>query len=306
MAAVVLPEAIRALFPFKPHTFTLSDGRRMHYVDEGPQDGDVLVFVHGYPMWSFVYRALVVYYAALGYRCIAMDHIGFGLSDKPTQRHYHTPAQHIENLGAFLDALDLPSMTLVMEDWGGPFGLAYAMRAPHTVQRLIILNSWGFQATYDHRLHPMIRLVTRPGVGELLFGMFNLVFSLGVQRWTARQLSPAVLAAYRAPFRDTRHRAALVQFPRMISTSADHPSAAIMRALESGLVGLADIPSLIVWGEKDSLFPPDVARHWKTLLPRADGPCFIPEASHFPAEDNPESVTRCLDRFLERTRSDIT
>ncbi len=303
MVAVVLPEAIRALFPFKPHTFTLSDGKRMHYIDEGPQDGDVLVFVHGYPMWSFVYRALIVYYAALGYRCIAMDHIGFGLSDKPIQRHYHTPAQHIENLTSLLESLALTRMTLIMEDWGGPLGLAYAIHAPETIRRLVIMNAWGFQDSYENRLHPMIRLVTKPGIGELLFGVFNLVFSLGVQRWTARQLSPAVMAAYRAPFRETRHRAALVQFPRMINVNAEHPSAPTMRAIESGLASLGDIPSLIIWGEEDPLFPPDVARHWKTLLPRAHGPCFIPGASHFPVEDDPESVTRCLDEFLEWTRT---
>ncbi|RPI95991.1 MAG: alpha/beta fold hydrolase, partial [Chloroflexi bacterium] len=103
----MLPNTVRALYPFKSSFMTLSDGHRMHYAAEGPEDGEVLVFVHGYPTWSFVYRALLVYYGALGYRCIAVDHIGCGLSDKPTSRRYHTLQRHIQNLAEFLKRLNL-------------------------------------------------------------------------------------------------------------------------------------------------------------------------------------------------------
>jgi pimeloyl-ACP methyl ester carboxylesterase len=301
MATVVLPETTRALYPFKSHFLTLSDGKRMHYVDEGPEDGEVLVFAHGYPLWSFVYRAFVVYYAAQGYRCIAMDHIGYGLSDKPTGRHYHTVRRHIHNVMECLTVLNVHAVTLVMEDWGCPLALGYAIRYPENVKRLVILNSWAFQDTFTNRLNRFIHWTTQPGIGDLLYGTLNLVFTWGVQHWTARRLSSAVLAAYKAPFRDPRNRTALIQFPRMINIAPTHPSASTMREIEQGLATLTHIPALILWGERDSLFPPEVAHHWKKLLPRSSGPVFMSTASHFPAEDDPDLVIEHLDAFLDRT-----
>lgn len=299
MATVVLPETTRTLYPFKSHYLTLSDGKRMHYIDEGPEDGEVLVFIHGYPTWSFAYRAFVVYYASHGYRCIAMDHIGCGLSDKPTGRQYHTLRRHIHNTMECFETLELRDITLVMEDWGGPFGLGYAVRHVANVKRLVIMNSWAFQDTYPQRFSSLVRWMTKPGIGELLFGTFNLAFSLIMQRGTARRLSDAVLTAYRTPFRDTRNRAALYQFPRMINTSPHHASAPLMREIEQGLAQLASTPSLIVWGRLDPFFAPDVAQHWKALLVRAQGPVLLDTASHFVAEDDPEGVIQHLNALFD-------
>ncbi len=299
MATVVLPETTRTLYPFKSHYLTLSDGKRMHYIDEGPEDGEVLVFSHGYPTWSFAYRAFIVYYAAHGYRCIAMDHIGCGLSDKPSNRGYHTLRRHIHNLMECIHTLELRDITLVMEDWGGPFGLGYAVRHVTNVRRLVIMNSWAFQDSYHQRLSSLVRWMTKPGLGELLFGTLNLAFPLVMQRGTARQLSEAVLTAYKAPFRDARNRAALYQFPRMINTSPSHPSAPLMREIEQGLAQLASIPALIVWGRTDPFFTPDVAQHWKSMLARAQGPVLLDDAGHFVTEDNPEGAIQHLDALLD-------
>jgi haloalkane dehalogenase len=299
MATVVLPETTRTLYPFKSHYLTLSDGKRMHYIDEGPEDGEVLVFTHGYPTWSFAYRAFIVYYAAHGYRCIAMDHIGCGLSDKPSNRGYHTLRRHIHNLMECIHTLELRDITLVMEDWGGPFGLGYAVRHVTNVRRLVIMNSWAFQDSYHQRLSSLVRWMTKPGIGELLFGTLNLAFPMVMQRGTARQLSEAVLTAYKAPFRDARNRAALYQFPRMINTSPSHPSAPLMREIEQGLAQLASIPALIVWGRTDPFFTPDVAQHWKSMLARAEGPVLLDAAGHFVTEDDPEGVIQHLDALLD-------
>ncbi len=301
MTSDVLPATVRALYPFESHYYALSDGTRMHYVDDGPPDGEVLVFAHGYPLWSFEFRAPIIYYAAQGYRCIAMDYIGYGLSDKPGSRRYHTLRRHTYNLIELIGGLELHDVTLVVEDWGGPFGLGYAIRHLENVKRLVVMNTWAFQESYSHRLHPLVRLVTRRGVGELLFGPLNLAFRWGVQRWTARELSPTVMQAYKVPFRDVRSRVALVQFPRMISTSASHPSAGEMRDLEERLSTLQHIPTLLLWGEDDPVFTPDVARHWKEVLPRAQGPRFVPNAGHYLAEDAPDALVQQLDRFLENT-----
>jgi pimeloyl-ACP methyl ester carboxylesterase len=243
---------------------------------------------------------LIVYYAALGYHCIAPDLIGYGLSDKPTEKSYHTLRRHIHNVLECLNSLKLSGITLIMEDWGGPLGLAYAQRRTETVKRLVIMNTWVFQDTFPNRLHPLVQWATRPGFGELIFGRFNLAFDLVLQRWSSRRLSEAVLMAYKAPFRDPRERAALIQFPRMISTSPDHPSAELMCEIESGLSDLNRVPTLLLWGEDDPVFPPPVAQHWKTMLPRARGPIMLPNARHFLVEDAPEAITVHLDDFLNR------
>jgi pimeloyl-ACP methyl ester carboxylesterase len=301
MATVVLPDIVRALYPFQSSFVTLSDGKRMHYVTEGPEDGEVLLLLHGYPTWSFIYRALLVYYGALGYRCIAVDHIGYGLSDKPVNKRYHTLRQHIENLFEFLTLLNLHDITLIMEDWGGPIGVSYAIQRPEYVKRLVIINSWVFQDSYPNRLASLVTWVTRPGIGELLFGTFNLAFNLVIQRWTARELSEAVLMAYKAPFHEARNRAALIQFPRMINITSDHPSAEIMREIESHLPTLRHIPTLIVWGKNDPVFPPDVAAHWKKEMPRAKGPFLIEPARHLLVEDAPDELIQHLNTFFDAT-----
>lgn len=300
MAAVVLPESTRALYPFASHFLTLSDGNRIHYLDEGPPDGRVLVFLHGYPLWSFTFRALIVYYAALGYRCIAVDHVGYGLSDKPADKHYHTVRRHIINLHECLNTLDLTGITLIMEDWGGPIGLGYALRNHNRVAQLVLMNTWAFQQSFANRLHPIVSWSTQPGVGDLLFARLNLVIDWLVQRWSERTLTEAVLMAYRAPFKDARQRAALIQFPRLISTSALHPSADIMREIEARLAEFKRTPALLLWGEDDPAFPREVANHWKKRLPRAHGPHIIPDTRHFLVEDAPEEVTQHLDAFLNR------
>jgi pimeloyl-ACP methyl ester carboxylesterase len=305
MATMVLPESTRALYPFASHYYTLSDGNRLHYLDEGPPDGEVLVFLHGYPVWSFIYRALIVYYAALGYRCVALDYIGFGLSDKPTDKRYHTLRRHIHNTLECLNALQLDGMTLVMEDWGGPVGLGYALRRKETIRRLVVMNTWVFQETFPNRLHPLVKWATRPGIGELLFGRLNLAFELVLQRWSSRHLTEAVLLAYKAPFRELRERAALIQFPRMISTTSSHPSADLMRDIERDLPSLKRVPVLLLWSADDPAFPVELAQHWKTILPRAKGPVMLPDARHFLVEDAPEAVTRQLDAFLDDTRDRI-
>ncbi len=298
MATVVLPDATRALYPFKSHFLTLSDGKRMHYVDEGPENGEVLVFAHGYPMWSFEFRALLVYYAAQGFRCIAMDHVGYGLSDKPTSRRYHTLRRHIHNLMECVQALNLKDITLVMEDWGGPLGLGYAIRYPENIKRLVIMNSWVFQDTLAPRIHPLVSLMIRRGMGELLLGTLNGAINVLVQRGTARRLSSAVIAGYRAPFKEARSRQALIQFPRMLSTTATHPSASMLREIETELPHLSHIPTLILWGRNNPVFVPGTAEHWKVMVPRARGPIIIDSASHYLPEDDPEAVIRCLDELI--------
>ena len=127
------------LFPFESRFLALPPDHRMHYIDEGR--GEPLVFVHGNPAWSFLFRHPVRQLRS-EFRCVAPDHIGFGLSSRSARREDHHPESHARRLAALLDHLDLREITLFMNDWGGPIGLDFARKHPERVKRLVIANTW--------------------------------------------------------------------------------------------------------------------------------------------------------------------
>ena len=151
------PEANFADLPgysFEPHYHQWQD-LRMHYVDEGPKDGPVMLLLHGMPTWAFLYRNMIPGLVAAGYRCIAPDHLGFGRSDKPTDIHWYTIARHTEVLTSLIVALDLTNITLVCQDWGGPTGLAQAAMMPERFEHLVIMNTWLHHPEFEYS--PAIR-----------------------------------------------------------------------------------------------------------------------------------------------------
>jgi len=129
-------------FPYEPRFHHWQD-LRMHYVDEGPRDGPVMLLVHGMPTWSYVYRDMIPGLVAAGYRCIAPDHMGFGRSDKPVDIHWYTIARHMEILTSLVAGLDLQRITLVCQDWGGPTGLAQAAMMPERFEHCIPSAEFG-------------------------------------------------------------------------------------------------------------------------------------------------------------------
>ncbi|MDA1076422.1 MAG: alpha/beta fold hydrolase [Proteobacteria bacterium] len=144
-------ENFRALanFNYLPQYHAWQD-LRMHYVDEGPRDGPVMLLMHGMPTWGFLYRDMIPLLVSAGFRCIAPDHMGFGRSDKPTDIHWYTIARHTEILTTLITALDLKRITLVCQDWGGPTGLAQAALMPERFERLIIMNTWLHHPEFEY------------------------------------------------------------------------------------------------------------------------------------------------------------
>jgi len=144
-------EAFEALddFLYPPNYHQWQD-LRMHYIDEGPRDGPVMLLLHGMPTWSYLYRDMIPPLVEAGYRCIAPDHMGFGRSDKPTDIHWYTIARHTEILTTLITALDLNDITLVCQDWGGPTGLAQAATMPERFSRLVIMNTWLHHPEYEY------------------------------------------------------------------------------------------------------------------------------------------------------------
>jgi haloalkane dehalogenase len=182
-------------FAFAPHFAAITDELRMHYVDEGPRDGALVLCLHGEPSWSFLYRKMIPPLVAAGHRVVAPDLVGFGRSDKPVEPDAYTYQAHVDWMGAFLDQLALRDITLFCQDWGGLIGLRLVAEQPERFARVIASNT--FLPTGDRDPGPAFRAwqqfsqtVPELPVGRIVGGA------------VARGLTPDVIAAYDAPFPD--------------------------------------------------------------------------------------------------------
>ena len=280
----------RAAYPFQSRFLEVLPGTRMHYVDEGT--GDVVLFVHGTPTWSFEWRHAIGHLSRT-HRCIAMDHLGFGLSDRPRDFEY-TPESHARVLRTFVDRLDLRDVTLVVHDYGGPIALPLALGTSGRVRRLVIVNSWMWSFADDPA---MVRAARIAGgrLGRFLYRYAN--FSLRVLMPSAyadrRKLGREIHAQYLAPFPDADSRGRVLwPLARAILGSSAH-----YESLWRERHRLADIPVLVIWGTKDPAFGRMLDR-WRAAVPKAR----IVElpVGHWPHEEAPDEFTRALAEFLER------
>lgn len=282
----------RAEYPFTSRWMTLASGDRMHYIDEGP--GPVVLFVHGTPTWSFEWRHLV---RALSrtHRCIAPDHLGFGLSDRPEGASY-APESHAQRLRELVDRLELRDITLVVHDFGGVIGLPLAVDAAGRVSRLVVINSWMWNLGDDPAVRRAGKLFGGM-IGRLLYERLN--FSLRVITPAAfadrKRLTREIHAQYLAPFTDRRSRG-LVLWP--LARSLGHASPHAARLWERR-PALADVPALIIWGTRDAALKPHHLEHWRQALPHAE---VVPlEAGHWPHEEMPDAVCESVTQFIRRT-----
>jgi len=192
----------RDAYPFRSRWLELPEGK-LHYVDEG--DGEPMLFVHGTPTWSFEYRHLI---RALrgGHRCIAVDHLGFGLSDRPAAAAY-TPEAHAARLRAFVDKLGLRRFTLVVHDFGGPIALPLALDDPDRVARLVVLNSWMWSFADDPEMTKRARMASG-ALGRFLYRRLNASLRLITPSayGDRRKLTRAIHQQYLAPFPDADGR----------------------------------------------------------------------------------------------------
>lgn len=264
----------------------------MHYVDEG--EGDVLLFVHGNPSWSFEFRRLICSLSR-NYRCIAVDHLGFGLSDKPPGVSY-LPQFHAANFARFVDGLDLRDVTLIVHDWGGPIALDWAVTHPDRIRRIIALNSWFFDIS-DLLMMRRFSTIVGSGVARWLTRRFNfftrLVFkgSFGDRS----RLPRATHDQFLAPFATPSSREPTWIFPRAILGENDWVSRIGARASV-----LADLPALLVWGMKDPGLAP-VLPTWRKAFPR--NRCIeFADVGHNVAEEAGDRLIQPIQMFLEDHR----
>ena len=201
-------------FPYEPKYVEI-DGLRMAYVDEGAADGPVMLLLHGEPTWGYLYRRMIPPLVAAGYRCVVPDLIGFGRSDKPTDRSVYTYSGHVAWMHAFIDAIDLPTATLFAQDWGGLIGLRVVAEQPDRFGRVAIGNT----------ALPVGKSLG-PGFDMWLAASQNMAFmdcgALLQRATTARELTDGEMDAYRAPFPDEAHMAGAREFPTLVCITPDH------------------------------------------------------------------------------------
>ncbi len=293
-----LPADFAELYPFEGRFFE-HDGLRMHYLDEGA--GPPVVMLHGNPTWSFYYRDLVKALRGNN-RVIVPDHIGCGLSDKPDDSRYsYTLTRRVEDVDALLDHLGIrQNITLVLHDWGGMIGMAWASRHPERVKRLVILNTAAFHLPAGKRLPWSLWFVRKTPLGPLLVRGLN-GFSRGAVRYGAvRPLEAAVRDAYLAPYDSWRNRIGVLRFVQDIPLRPGDPSYELVTEVQEGLQHFRAVPMLICWGERDFVFDGAFLAEWRRRFPDAEVHAF-PDAGHFVLEDAGAEIVPLIRAFLAKS-----
>ena len=291
------------LYPFQGRYFD-RHGNRLHYLDEG--HGPPVVMLHGNPSWSFYYRNLVI--ALRGtHRCIVPDHIGCGLSDKPAADKYpYTLERRIADLDVLLDRLDVrDNITLIVHDWGGMIGSAWAVRHPERIARLVILNTGAFHIPAAKSLPWQLWLVRNTPLGPLLVRGLN-AFCRGAARscCTRRPMSAEVRAGFLEPYDSWANRVAVLRFVQDIPLRVGDPSYDVVTATQDGLTRLRDVPVLICWGMRDFVFDRHFLAEWQRRFPRAEVHRFE-DAGHYVLEDAHKEIVPLVRRFLERESANL-
>jgi pimeloyl-ACP methyl ester carboxylesterase len=277
---VTPPERFAALpgYPWPAHWFEAA----MAYVDEGPRESQqVFLCLHGNPTWSYLYRKMIPVVLEAGARVVAPDMIGFGRSRKPAQESAHSFEFHRGRLAALVEALDLQRITLVVQDWGGLFGLTLPMLAPQRYERLLVMNT-GF------------------GTGRVTEGFRAWrTFSnskpdldvAGLLKRSEPTLSDAEAAAYNAPFPDARYKAALRAFPNLVPDGDDAPGAALGREAMQWFRANWRGPSFMAVGVKDPVMGLPAMQALRSAIPGCPEPMLVPDGGHF-VQEHGEAIAR--------------
>jgi pimeloyl-ACP methyl ester carboxylesterase len=277
----------KAEYPFAAYYFAVEAGQ-MHYVDEG--SGPPIVMVHGTPEWSFIYRHLIRCLSAR-YRCIAPDHIGFGLSDKPAAWSY-LPEAHAGNLEGLIEHLGLEHITLIVHDYGGPIGLSYAIKHPGNVARLVIMNTWMWSLQGDpafERSKMFAGTVGRFLYERLAFSPRVLMpLAMGDRRRLTRHIQRQYLQALPTP--QARH-GTWVLARELLGSGAWYDSLWQQRAR------LQHLPAFILWGMKDPAFRAQELARWRGEFPQARVQTF-PSVGHFVTEEMGEQLCAPIGEFM--------
>ncbi len=290
----------RHLYPFESH-FLDVNGFKYHYVDEGA--GSPVIMVHGNPTWSFYYRRLI---QALSpdFQAIAVDHIGCGLSDKPAVEQYdYTLDRRIKDLERFISRLELKEkITLVLHDWGGMIGIAYALRHLARIDKIVLLNTAAFFPPQNRSLPLRLKLIrhVKPFAKVAVLG-FNAFARSALFMATAKGMPDDVKSGLLAPYNSWQNRIATLKFVEDIPLKPGDPSFETVKTVQNDLHRLRDLPMLICWGMKDFVFTRAYLDEWRHRFPDARVHTFE-DAGHYVLEDAAETVIDHIRKFMLEDR----
>jgi pimeloyl-ACP methyl ester carboxylesterase len=276
------------LYPFKSHFIDLTHGQ-MHYVDEG--SGAVLLFVHGTPTWSFLYRHLINSLSA-EYRCIAIDHLGFGLSEHP-ENFTGTPENHAQNLSEFIREMNLNNVTLVLHDFGGPIGLGAAIPNSERVRNIVLMNTWLWSLKTNRTAQKVDKIVNSR-LGRFLYLYLNFSPRILIKQGFAdkSKLSKIIHQHYIKPFPNKASRKPLLTIAQSLNGSSEW-----FQQQWEQLHHLADKNWLIVWGQKDGFLSTDFLKQWQARLPHAKVKSL--NCGHLVPEESPGEALEAIRGWLQ-------
>ena len=285
-------------YPYEPHYIEVPDGEdgslRIHYVDEGPHNAEAVLLMHGEPSWSYLYRKMIPVIVDAGHRAVAPDLPGFGRTDKPADRTDYTYQRHVDWMQAWLNTMDLKSITLVCQDWGGLIGLRLVADNPDRFARVVAANT-GLP-TGDNP-------VTEAFLNWRKFSQETPEFDVGfiLQGATQTELSDEVVAAYRAPFPDDTYKEGARIFPSLVPISPDDPAAPANRKAWEVLSAF-EKPFLTAFSDHDPVTAGG-DRILQKLVPGAKGRAHttIQGGGHFLQEDCGEEFARVVVDFMTKT-----
>jgi haloalkane dehalogenase len=276
-------------YPYEPR-YTEVDGLRLHHIDEG--EGPTVLCFHGEPTWSYLYRKMLERLVAARHRVVCPDFVGFGRSDKPTDPEWYTYERHVDTVSRHLDALDFEDATVVVQDWGGPIGLRWAVENADRVGRLVILNTGLFSGRVSKGFMAWRSFVERTPdlpIGKIIEGA------------TTTDLEPDVVAAYEAPFPTPESKAGAQRFPLIVPMSEDDAGAAEMAAVRDAL-GNWEKPVLVAFSDSDPVFPyPKAGEQFTALMPTAGEQVRVEGAAHFLQEDRGFEIADAIVREFALT-----
>jgi haloalkane dehalogenase len=271
-------------YPFESKYFNLPNGR-MHYIDEGA--GEPIVMIHGNPGWSFEFRNILKELSKTN-RCIAIDHIGFGLSDKPYDFNY-LPSSHARNFELFMDYLNLENITMTFNDWGGPIGLSYAIKYPEKFKKFVIMNTFLWSVEDDPYYQKFSGLMGG-AVGRFLIKNFNIFGGLFLKKVVGnpKSLPQKVHKHYYKHLATRKDRKGCYTFPREVVGSGKW-----LNALWQMRDRINSIPTIFLWGMKDIAFREKELNFW---ISNWNNPKVIklPLVGHYPQEESPKDLIQAL------------
>jgi haloalkane dehalogenase len=273
-------------FPFAPN-YAEVDGLRMAYVDEG--EGPPVVFWHGEPTWSYLWRKVIPPVRDAGFRCIAPDLVGFGRSDKPTDLDWYSYDRHAEYAGGLVEQLGIEGATFVVHDWGGPIGMRVAAEHAERVDRIALMDT-GFFTGHQKMTDAWIAF------RDFVKRTEDLPIGFLVRGACKTDPGDAVIAAYEAPFPTPESKAGTRAFPLMLPTSPDAPGAEAGQRVFDAIKDDGR-PKLVLWADSDPIIPPPVGERLAETL-GTEVAHVIPDASHFLQEDQGELIGRHIAAWL--------